>query len=309
MTVVFTYNELSIQKSVYFRCRIDSVILFKYRIKMYKNIWHKCFSSVCCLNFINESGIRANTATGFKVGNYIVTDDYSYKQHEFSGVEIFFVQEDGLTVKSKIDLSFHDFKESILNGAFEEPTGFSVLKGDYSEFALIPSLILCKDGTLNIGEQTALLGFQFDHQNLCLKTGNVSAMFNENGRQYIEVDSTLRYGYSGSPLINMNSGKVIGMIGHRLEGLTKTYNQMMKIINDNLKTLKEGEGKINIQDIDPIQVLIASQNQIKHMAKEFYKSADIRTGFALTIDHIVAYFEEMAIDMNISLNDISTPCN
>jgi hypothetical protein len=83
---------------------------------------------------------------------------------------------------------------------------------------------------------------------------------------------------------------------------------MMKIINDNLKALKEGEGKINIQDIDPIQVLIASQNQIKHIAKEFYKSADIRTGFALTINHIINYFEEMAIDMNISIDDISSPC-
>ena len=57
------------------------------------------------------------------------------------------------------------------------------------------------------------------------------------------------------------------MIGHRLEGMAKTYNQMMKIINDNLKTLKDGEAQINIQDIDPIQVLVASQNQIKHMTK------------------------------------------
>jgi hypothetical protein len=275
---------------------------------MYKNIWHNCHSSICCLNFINKSGIRSNTATGFKVGSYIITDDYSYKQHEFSAVEIFFVYDDGLTVKSKIDLNFHDFKESILNGAFEEPTGFSVLKGDYQEFESIPSLSLCKDGKLSIGEQTALLGFQFDHQNLCLKTGNISALFNENGRHYIEVDSTLRYGYSGSPLINLITGKVIGMIGHRLEGMAKTYNQMMKIINDNLKTLKEGEGKINIQDIDPIQVLVASQNQIKLLAKEFYKSADIRTGFALTINHIITYFEEMAIDMNIPLDDISSPC-
>lgn len=275
---------------------------------MYKNIWHNCHSSICCLNFINKSGIRSNTATGFKVGNYIITDDYSYKQHEFSAVEIFFVHDDGFSIKSRIDLSFHEFKESILNGAFEEPMGFSVLKGDYPQFTAIPSLALCKDGKMSIGEQTALLGFQFDHQNLCLKTGNISAMFNENGRRYIEVDSTLRYGYSGSPLINFNNGKVIGMIGHRLEGMAKTYNQMMKIINDNLKALKEGEGKINIQDIDPIQVLIASQNQIKHIAKEFYKSADIRTGFALTINHIINYFEEMAIDLNISIDDISSPC-
>jgi hypothetical protein len=275
---------------------------------MNKKVWKNCHASICCLSFINKSGIRSVSATGFKVGDYILTDDYSYKNGDFSEVHIFFVEEDGITVKASKSMPFHDFQDSILNGSFEEPMGFSVLKGDYPEFADIPSLCLCTKKQLEIGEQTVFMGFQFEHSNLSLRSGMVSAFFQENGRKYIEFDSTLRYGNSGSPLFCLESNMVIGIVGHRLEGLAKSYNQIMKIINDNLRMLKEGEGKINIQDIDPIQVLIASQNQIKHIAKEFYKSADIRTGFALSIKHVLAFFEEMALDRNIPLGELTKPC-
>ena len=275
---------------------------------MYKDIWKNSFSSICCLNFYNKSGIKAVTATGFKIGQYIISDDYSYKHHDLSEVEIFFVEKDGHTMKTRVVMPIQAFRDNILNGSFEESTGFSVIRGDYSEFASIPPLTLCSNAVLDIGEQAVVLGFQFDHQNLCIKEGIVSAFFAENGLKYIEVDATLRYGFSGCPLINLQSGKVIGIIGHRLEGLHKAYGQMMKIINENLKALKDGVGKINIEDIDPIQVLMASQNQIKHIAKEFYKTADIRTGYALAVSHVLDYFREMAMDMNVSLGEISGPC-
>ncbi len=301
---------MSNQKTAYFRFLklTPCYSACKNLTAMYKKTWNDCYASVCCINFINKSGIKSVTATGFKVGPYIISDDYSYKTHEFSEVEIFFTGVDGQTPTSRIVLPFQAFRDSILNASFEEPTGFSVIRGDYKEFASVPSLSLCNSAKYEIGQQTVMLGFQFEHQNLSIKSGLISAIFHESGRKYIEVDSTLRYGFSGAPLINIESGKVIGILGHRLELLNKAYVNLMKIINDNLKMLKEGEGKINIQDIDPIQVLIASQNQIKHMAKEFYKSADFRTGYALTINNVLRYFSEMALDMNISMKEISGPC-
>jgi hypothetical protein len=55
---------------------------------------------------------------------------------------------------------------------------------------------------------------------------------------------------------------------------------MMRIINSNLQVLKEAEGKIDMEDIDPIQVLIANQNQIKHIVVEFFKTTNMRVGYA-----------------------------
>ena len=68
--------------------------------------------------------------------------------------------------------------------------------------------------------------------------------------------------------------------------------------------LKEAEGKINFQDIDPVQVLIANQNQIKHMAQDFFKTASIMYGFALEINQVSEYIDiaELEKDKDIEVN-------
>jgi hypothetical protein len=72
---------------------------------------------------------------------------------------------------------------------------------------------------------------------------------------------------------------------------------MMRIINNNLKVLHEAEGKINMEDIDPIQVLIVNQNQIKHMAAEFFKTMNLRVGLAAEICNLGDYCPDREEDI------------
>ena len=60
--------------------------------------------------------------------------------------------------------------------------------------------------------------------------------------------------------------------------------------------LKDAEGKITIQEIDPIQVLTANQNQIKHMVRLFFKATDIRTAIAYDVQHLKDYLHDMHLD-------------
>ena len=46
---------------------------------------------------------------------------------------------------------------------------------------------------------------------------------------------------------------------------------------------------MNIMDIDPIQVLIANQHQIKQISREFYRSATMLFGYANEIKSIANY--------------------
>jgi hypothetical protein len=69
-------------------------------------------------------------------------------------------------------------------------------------------------------------------------------------------------------------------------------------MNANLEVLKQAEGKIMMQDVDPIQVLIANQNQIKHLAHEFFRNASINSGFALDIHQVSEY-----LDMETAVNE------
>jgi hypothetical protein len=267
---------------------------------MYKSVWRNCHASVCCINFINDSGIKTITASGFKVGNFIITDDFSYKDHEFASVQIFFVGADGACITARVEMSFAEYTHRILNAAIDDPQGFLVIRADFDEFAGIPSLRLSQGSIREIGDHIAVLGFRFDQNNLSIMPGIMSSIFHQNSHQYLEVDATVRQGFSGGPVIHPVTMEVLGIIGFRLATMHRAYNRMMKIINDNLRSLKEVEGKFTIQDIDPIQVLMANQNQIKHIATQIFRSTDIRTGIAHDINHLVSFLHEMQLEKKMA---------
>ena len=144
-----------------------------------------------------------------------------------------------------------------------------------------------------VGQPVAVLGHQLEQDNLAIKSGIISSFFlNSEGFNIIQVDCSIKQGNAGSPLICAETHEVIGVIGHRLATLARSYQEMMRIINTNLKVLREAEGKINMEDIDPIQVLIVNQNQIKHMATEFFKTANLRVGFAAEICNLADSFPD-----------------
>ncbi|MCD4834776.1 MAG: serine protease [Bacteroidales bacterium] len=239
--------------------------------------------------------------TGFKVNNhFLITDDYLFKIYKAVKVKISFVNSDGYTENASIEIPMNELKKRIIKGIDKEKTSFVAINMDFEEFAKIPSLKLSTNKTIEIGQSIAVLGYQLDQENLSIKTGIVSSAFkHDNGLKYLQVDSNIKQGNSGSPLINAETGEVIGIIGHKLATITQSHKRMKQIINNNLAILKKSQGKFNVEEIDPIQVLIANQNQIKHITNEIYKTATMSIGYALDISYVHDLFEEF-IDAEVS---------
>jgi hypothetical protein len=258
---------------------------------MYRKVWNKCQSAVCGINFYSSKGIRFDSVTGFKYGRYLITDEMVYKIDRASEVQIVFMEDDGCTIKASVKISEKDFRLRMVKGIKENIPGFALIDIDFPQFDEIPSLQLSNFKKLKVGSPIAIIGHQMEHNNIAIKTGIVSSFSKQNGIKYIQFDAAMDRGNSGSPLIEVESGEVIGVVGQRLANLLDSYKKMIQIINNNLILLKEAEGKINMIDIDPIQVLIANQNQIKHIAQEFFKTASIVYGFALDINQISEYFD------------------
>lgn len=262
----------------------------------FASLWKKCHASVCCLQYLNKDGIRSVISTGFKSNHFIITDDYSYKLQDFGEVQIYFVAEDGITITASKTLTYNEFTHRILNASIEDPLGFIVIDAGFEEFEAIPSAEIEQEPVKHNGDSVAVFGFRYDHCNLSIMSGIISSQYYLNNHRLIEIDTTVRQGCSGAPIIHAQTGKVIGIIGYRLASMQRSYNQMIRIINDNLKMLKEAEGKMTIQEIDPIQVLSANQNQIKHMVKLFFKATDIRTAVAYDVQHFLDYLRDMRLD-------------
>lgn len=261
---------------------------------MYRSIWKNCQKSVCQLSFYSASGIKIISISGFKVnGNILVTDESVYKTYKATDVVLRFVTDDGCTDSVSVKISMNELKCRMIKSLDKEKIPFAAINIDFDEFKNIPSLKLDLSGKFEIGQPIAIFGYQLEQDNLAIKTGIISSsLLHDKGYKYLQVDSSIKQGNSGGPVINAETCEVVGIIGHRLANITQSYKRMKQIMNNNLTILKKSQGKFNVEEIDPIQVLIANQNQIKYISNEIYKSANMRIGYALAVDHVQELFEE-----------------
>ena len=261
---------------------------------MYRNIWKKCQKSVCQLSFYSAEGIKLLSMTGFKAyRNFLVTDNYIIKIYKAANVVLRFVESDGFTEKISVKMSMNEFKKRIIKDVDNKSAGFVAVNINLDVLKDIPSLKLSKTEDVELGQPIALLGYQLEQDNLAIKTGILSSAFKQNnGLKYLQINSSIKQGNSGSPLVNAETGEVIGIIGYKLASITQSHKRMKQIINKNLAILKKSQGVFNVEEIDPVQVLIANQNQIKHITNEIYKTATMSTGFALDISCVHNLFED-----------------
>ncbi|MCK5028552.1 MAG: trypsin-like peptidase domain-containing protein [Bacteroidales bacterium] len=261
---------------------------------MYREIWKKCCESVCQLSFYSSEGIKLLSITGFKAyGDFLVTDNYINKIYKATEVALRFVESDGFTEKVCVKMSMNEFKKRIIKDVDNKAAEFVAININLDVLKDIPSLKLNKNKVIEIGQPIALLGYQLEQDNLAIKTGILSSAFKQkNGLKYFQINSSIKQGNSGSPLVNAETGEVIGIIGYKLASITQSHKRMKQIINKNLAILKKSQGVFNVEEIDPVQVLIANQNQIKHITNEIYKTATMTTGFALDISYVHNLFED-----------------
>lgn len=269
---------------------------------MYTKIWQNSCKSVCSIIFYSLSNVKLMAISGFKIGNQIITDDLIYNVKDADIINIKFFQEDGVTVYSSLKIQYKEFLNLLPDKNEFDNLGIAIIPAEFPEFENVPSLLLCKSCELKIGLSIAVIGYQSEHKNLALKTGIISSFYtNSKGLCFIQYDGTLKPGNSGAPLLDIDTGRVIGIATNREMGLSKSYKELMEIIDTNLKILKEHEGKHDLIDVDMAQVLFANQSQIKHIAREFFLNATFSIRYALDIGHLIEYLEsKMEMDLDTS---------
>jgi len=264
---------------------------------MLTKVWKSCYASVCNLNFINERGIIIDTLTGFKVKNSLVTSEQAFYVPKAKKVEIRFVDEDANTLTASMKIDYAEFVNDLKIGFSNNHSDYAIFNIDFQEFKDIPSLTLCERWHYPIGQQVAMLSFSCGCPNLSIKNALVSSAFaNSNGLRYIQIDGLTSFGNSGSPVIDPNTMEVIAIVSRRNTPAAKAYQQLQEIIASNLDELRKIEGSVKLVDIDPIQVLIANQNQLKLLVNSIYKYVPMGASQAIMLDQIITYFNEKSIE-------------
>ncbi|MFO8022030.1 MAG: serine protease [Perlabentimonas sp.] len=258
---------------------------------MFSNVWKSAFASVCQLKFINERGVTIDSLTGFKVNKHLVTSQHAFCVKRAHKVEIRFVDADANTVTASTKIPYVEFIKEHRIGVAEDTGHYAIFDIDLQEFENIPSLKLSERHNFNIGSQVAFLAYSCDYSNLAIKTGILSSVYsNAEGLRFIQFDGPVGSGNSGAPLIDPKTNEVLGIVTRRNTPAATVHEQLMQIVSDNLVELKKVESSVKFGDIDPIQVLIANQNQLKHLAKIIYRHSTHSVSHAVTLDRIISFF-------------------
>lgn len=262
---------------------------------MYSNVWKSCHASVCQLNFLNERGVTIDSLTGFKVKNFLVSSQHTFCVEKAHKVEIVFVDADANTVTASMKIPYSEFTKELRIGSSNNCGHYAVFNIDLPDFERIPGLTLSEQRNFVIGSSVASLSFTYGYSNLALKTGVLSSVYSKEGIRFIQYDGQVSYGNSGAPLIDPNTLEVIGIVTRRNTPAAKAYNQLMEITSTNLTELRRVESSVKFGDIDPIQVLIANQNQLKHLANIIYKHSSNSISHAVMLDSILSFFNHNAV--------------
>lgn len=263
---------------------------------MFSSLWKSCHASVCQLSFLNERGITVDSLTGFKVNNCLITSQHAFCVEKAFKVEIVFVDSDANTITAAMRIPYAEFINEMRIGVVDSLGHYAVFNINLPDFQTIPSLKLSARSNFTIGTSVATLSFNHGYSNLGLKTGVISSVFaNKEGVRFIQYDGMLNYGNSGSPLIDPKTFEVIGIASCRTTPSANAHNQLMGIIAGNLAELKKVEASVKFGDIDPVQVLIANQNQLKQLAKIIFKHTASCVANAVMLDSILSFFNNDTI--------------
>ena len=251
-----------------------------------KELWKKINPSVCQI-IHKKNGKFISLGTGFKCGNYIITNNHVYNPINSDEIIIQFKTENGKGISLEKKYSSEDFISLLKDGMNRDSWDFAILED--SHFLAIPSLKLShKDKEIEIGQKCIFLGFPFSSNYLTIHEAIVSAKYTnqKNSVKYIQLDASVNAGNSGGPLIEIDNQEVIGIITLKKTGFSERFRALNDSYKSNIKLFEQTPGGVRISGIDPIESFKVIQNQLTVLGEEMERSSNVGIGFAFELDEV-----------------------
>lgn len=267
---------------------------------MFVEAWKKSRSSVCMLRFYNDKGIVVDTLSGFKVNNSLITAEEAFFVKKAVTVNITFCGDTYQSTLASLEIPYKEFVSNFGIGLRGNEEGYAVFNLDLPEFENVPSLTFDEGTELPLGHELLFVGYQEGLACQTMKKVFVSSSFkNSFGRMSLVLDGNFGYGNSGGPIIDPKTGNVVGIVNRRITASSKYFERLISTVNENIKMLKKIEGRFILDDVDPIQVLVVNQNQLKLLAKNIYLHSNSSQAFAILPEPLIGYFQRSEEDVSV----------
>ena len=250
-----------------------------------RDLWSVSHGAVCQLVHL-RNGVRLGSGSGFLTeARRLVTNNHVIQNPGANEVQVRFVGPDGHTSLTQKSFSADEFRARVLDGEPETSWDYAILDMDIPELASSPFLKLAEYET-SIGSPVALLGFQFEQANLSLHAGVVSSTYSNATVDYIQLDASVNHGNSGGPLIDCETGRVVGIVTRKATGLTQRFDELIQSFEENARAFQAVQGTVGLSGIDVFKVLTITQHQMRMVSIEIARSANVGIGYAYSVRQI-----------------------
>lgn len=236
--------------------------------------------------FLDAADKQVAGGTGFLSNGYLITNNHVFAGPPNSRVCL---RKENQPDKPTI-LPYKDFATNLATGSDRNSYDFAVLD--------IPEIIGASDHqftlrsptTKRIGEPVALLGFPLEHQNVTCHAGIISSFYTSGVAQIVQVDASVNAGNSGGPLIDPETGEVVGIVTRKGTGLTKLFGHLRQSIATSIQIISNASSGISVSmgGYDPLRGAIAGQQQMYALLDEIERQANVGIGYAMSSDHLLA---------------------
>lgn len=261
-----------------------------------KQQWKYNYQSICKIQHL-KSGKIIGGGTGFKIDNKIITNSHVYNTTDIEETRITFVNADCVSSRLTKKYTKSQFESLLLDAMPPASWDYAILDASDDDYNLIPSLILAeKEFEINIGQDCFFLGFPLSSDNLSIHSASISSKSKstETNVKSIQIDASVNNGNSGGPLLDYETGKIIGIITLKKTGFTQQFEELNASFKENIKAIKaipEGS-RVHIMGIDPLRSFEIIQIQLEHLCVEISRTANVGIGYAYELDEIRKYLSE-----------------
>ncbi|MDP2162499.1 MAG: serine protease [Flavobacterium sp.] len=255
-----------------------------------RQFWKYNYQSICKIRHL-KAGKTIGGGTGFKIDGKIITNSHVYNSSDADEIQINFVDKDCVTPTLTKTYKKEQFEDLLLDAMPPTSWDFAILNASDNDYNFIPSLVLADtDLQINIGQPCFFLGYPLSSKNLSIHSAIVSSKFTltSTSVKYLQIDASVNNGNSGGPLLDCETGKVIGIITLKKTGFTKRFEELNDSFKKNIEALEVASkhASIQIAGIDTLQSFKIIQTQFDHLSAEISRTANVGIGYAFELDEI-----------------------
>jgi S1-C subfamily serine protease len=261
----------------------------------FKKLWVDTHGSICSISHF-QNATKIASGTGFKIDNYLITNNHVFQSPPGTDkVVLRFVKDDSYTSFAEKTFTIAEFRSLLKDGDHPDNWDYAILDINIPEFKFVSSLKFAPlTHNIKIGESVALLGYQFDFENLSIHAGVISSRSLKGKVKYIQIDASINQGNSGGPLIDCESGNVIGIITRKATGLNDQFDNLIEILYSNLSKanayLDPSNKKQDIIGVNMYRAVRTIEVQLLEITKHMKRSANVGIGYAFELDEVRKYF-------------------